>query len=74
MGENLKGNFVEKHQSTPSGIRFTGVPPPSTIYKNSKYIERTLFLWVKIKTKTLSENVIIDLQKYAYQGFPLKCL
>ena len=38
----LKRDFFEKRQNRPSGIRFTGVLPPSTIYKNSKNIERTL--------------------------------
>ena len=38
----LKRDFFDKRQNRPSGIRFTGVPPPSTIYKNSKNIERNL--------------------------------
>ena len=38
----LNRDFLEKRENRPSGIRFTGVPPPSTIYKNSKNIERTL--------------------------------
>ena len=64
MSENQNANFFEKHQSTPSGIRLTGVLPPSTIYKNSKYIERTLFLWAKIKRRSLSKNIKIDPQEY----------
>ena len=43
---------------------------PSTIYKNSKNIEQTLFLCAKIKSRTLSKNVKIDPQEYVYQGFP----
>ena len=38
--------------------------------KNSKNIERSLFLCAKIKTRTLSKNVKIDPQKYVLQGFP----
>ena len=40
IGENYKANFVEIRQHK----------PPSTIYKNSKNIQRTLFLSVKIET------------------------
>ena len=43
---------------------------PSTMSKNSKNIERTLFLWLKIKTRTLTKNVKIDPQEYVYQGSP----
>ena len=45
-------------------------PPPSTIYKNSKNIERTLFSWAKMKTRTLSKNVKIDPQEYVFRGPP----
>ena len=45
-------------------------PPPSTIYKNSKNIERTLFSWAKMKTRALSKNVKIGPQEYVYQGSP----
>ena len=48
--------------------------PRSTIYKNSKNIERTLFWWAKIKTWTLSKNVKIDPQEHVLQGFPLPLL
>ena len=44
--------------------------PLSTIYKNSKIIERTLFLWAKIKTRIFARNVKIDPQDYVYQGSP----
>ena len=40
------------------------------MYKNSKNIEQTLFLWVKIKTRTLTKNVKIDPQEYVLQGSP----
>ena len=69
MCENYNAKFVEKRQNRPSGIRFTGVPP-STIYKNSINIERTLFLWAKNKTRTFSKNVEIDPQEYVLQGSP----
>jgi len=45
-------------------------PPPSTIYKNSKNIEQTLFWWAKIKTRSLSKNIKIDPQEYVLQGSP----
>ena len=51
--------------------KYRTIPPPSTIYKNSKNIERTQFWWARIKTKTLSKNVKIDPQEYVLQGFPL---
>ena len=82
MGENLNAKCVEKHQSTPSGIRFTGVPPPSTIYKNSKNIdnelgyqpniEQTLFWLAKIKNqdKDKSRNPPMNEMK----TFVLRCL
>ena len=60
IGENYNANFVDIRQNR----------PPSTIYKNSKNIERTLFWSAKIKTRTLSENVKIDPQEYVYQGSP----
>ena len=69
MCENY-AKFVEKRQSRPPGIRLSGVPPPSTIYKNSKNIERTLIWYAKIKTRTLPKNVKIDPQEYVYQGSP----
>ena len=65
-GENEYANFVEKRQNRPSGIRLSGVPPPSTISKKSKNIERTLLWWAKIKTRTLSKNVKID----SHSGVP----
>ena len=43
---------------------------PSTIYKNSKNIERTLFWWATINTRTLSKNVKIDPQEYVIRGPP----
>ena len=43
---------------------------PSTMYKNSKNIERTLFRWTKIKTRTFSKNVKIHPQEYVLQGSP----
>ena len=49
-------------------------PPPSTIYKYSKNIERILIWWGKIKTRTLSKNVKIDPQEYVLQGSPLPVL
>ena len=67
MGENENMNFVEKRQSRPSEIRLT-VVPPSSIYKDSKNIERTLFWSAKIKTRTLSKNVKIDPQEYVIRG------
>ena len=36
-----------------------------------KNIERTLFLWAKIKTQTLSENVTLDPEEYVCLGSPL---
>ena len=45
-------------------------PPPNTIYKNSKNIERTMFWCVKIKTRSLLKNVKKDPQEYVYQGSP----
>ena len=56
----LKRDFFEKRQNRPSGIRFTGVPPPSTMYKNSTNIERTLVRWTKIKTRTFPKYVKIE--------------
>ena len=44
---------------------------PSTMYKNPKNIKQTLSWWAKIKTRTLSKNIKIDPQKYAYQGSSL---
>ena len=35
-------------------------------------MERTLFCWANIKTRTLTKNVKIDSQGYVYQGFPYK--
>ena len=49
---------------------FYRVPPPSTIYKNSKNIERTQFRWVKLKTRTFSNYVKIHPHKYVSQGSP----
>ena len=49
--------------------KITSSVAPFTIYKNSKNIERTLFWWAKIKTRTLSKNVKIDPQEYFLQGF-----
>ena len=66
----LKREFFFKRQNRPSGIRFTGVLPPSTMYKNSKIIERNLFSWAINKTRNLSTNVKIDPQEYVYQGSP----
>ena len=57
MGENKNAKFVEIRENRPSGIRFTGVPPLSAIYKSSKNIEKTLFLWAKIKTRSLPKTV-----------------
>ena len=74
MGENQNAKFAENRINRPSGIRFTGVPPLSTIYKNSKNIEQTLFLWAKIQTRSLPKNVKIDPQEYVYQGSPLSLL
>ena len=45
MSENQNAKFVEKRKK---------VPPPSTIYKNSKNIERILFRWKLQKHKTNS--------------------
>ena len=70
MGENKNAKFVEKRKNRPSGIRFKGVPPPSTMYKNSKNIERTLFWMAKLKTRSLPKTVKIDPQEYVYQVFP----
>ena len=64
MGANYNASFVKIRNSR----------SPSTIYKNSKNIERTLFWSAKIKTRTLSENVKIDPQEYVYQRFPLSLL
>ena len=48
-----------------SNARITGVLPPTTMYKNSKCIERTLFLWVKIKTRGVSSLYYLqNLQKH----------
>ena len=66
----LKRDFFEKRQNRPSGIRFTGVLPPSTIYKNSKNIERTLFWCAKIKTRSLSKNVKKTLRNTFIRGPP----
>ena len=74
MGENQKAKFVEKRPNRPSGIRLSEVPPPSTIYKNSKNVQRTLFGLAIIKTRALSKNVKIDPQEYVYQGSPLPLL
>ena len=43
IGENYNVNFGEIRQNRPSEIRLSGVRPPTTINKNSKNIERTLF-------------------------------
>ena len=74
MGENQNAKFAENRQNRPSGIRLSGVPPLSTIYKNSKIIERTLFLWAKKKMRSLHKKVKIDPHEYVYQGFPLSLL
>ena len=74
LGENQNTNIVENRENRPSGLRFTGVPPLSTIYKNSKNIERTLFCWAEIKTQILSKTVKIDPQEYVLQWFPLPLL
>ena len=74
MGENPNAKFAEKRQNRPLGIRLSGVPPLSTIYPNSKIIERTLFLWAKIKTRSLPKTVKIDPQEYVYQGSTLALL
>ena len=70
MGENENTNFVEKRQNRPSELRWSGVPP-STIYKDSKNIQRTQFWSAKIKTRTLSKNVKIDPQEYVIRGPPM---
>ena len=74
MGENQNAKFAENRINRPSGIRFTGVPPLSTIYKNSINIERILFKLSKMKTRSLSKSVKIDPQEYVLLGSPLYLL
>ena len=74
MGENQNAKFAEKRQNRPSGIRLSGVPPLSTIYKNFKNIERTLFKLSKMKTRSLPNTVLIDPQEYVYQRSTLALL
>ena len=44
---------------------------PSTIYKNSKNIERTLICWTTIKTQKLTKNVKKNLRNTFSRGPPL---
>ena len=44
--------------------------PPSTIYKKSINIERTVFWWAKITKRSLSKNVKIDPQEYVIRTTP----
>ena len=73
MGENENTRFVEKRQNRidPQEYVYQGYQCPlSTFYKNSKNIERNLFLRAKMKTRALSKNGKIDPMEYVYQGFP----
>ena len=75
MCENENTNFVEKRKNISSEIRLSGVPP-STIYQNAKIIERNMFSWAKIKTRTLlksqslSKNVQKNLSGIRFTGVP----
>ena len=73
MGENKNVIFVVKRQNRPSRIRFTWIPPPFTISKNSKNIERTLFTPYNAYKNQQQKNTKgkIDPHKYVLQGSPL---
>ena len=66
MGDKLNANFGEKRQNRPTGIRLSGVRPPSTPQKLQN-LERTLFWRAEIKTRTLSKNEKIEPHHYIYQ-------
>ena len=61
-----KNNRQNRH----SEIRLSGVAPFNNAEKNPKTIERTLFWWAIIKTRTLCKNVKTDPQEYLIRGSP----
>ena len=65
MGDNLNAIFLKNVKIDPQEYVLQGSPPPSTIYKNFKNIERTLFRWAKIKTRTFSKYVKIHPRDFA---------
>ena len=50
-GQKLKHELFRNSSKYTLRNTFSRGPPPSTIYKISKNIERTLFRWAKIKTR-----------------------
>ena len=69
MGDILNAIFLKNVKIDPQEYLLQG-SPPSTIYKNSKNIERTQFRWAKLKTRTFSNYVKIHPHKYVSQGSP----